>query len=95
MTNPPEDMVERVARAMCLDLGVPPDNWTEDEAGVPVFAWQLEAGTARAAIAAMREPTEAMIEAGEVACGSSYGVGPWECRTSFTAMIDASLEPSP
>jgi hypothetical protein len=54
-------MVEIVARAMCRDLGVNPDDWDEMD-DVRVYRWELEASTARAAIEAMARPTEGMIE---------------------------------
>ena len=61
------DMVERAARAYCVAEGVDPD---KDCAGlgnlVPVGetwpAWKVRVVPIRAAIAAMREPTEPMID---------------------------------
>lgn len=61
MTNP---VVERVARAMCLDMGICPDDWmTDPETWKAVHSWEREVSTARAAIAALREPTREMLNA--------------------------------
>ena len=62
-------MVERVARALCVAGHIPEGcGWTDDEkrefADEHWRAWEKEA---RAAIQAMREPTDAMIEAGAIA----------------------------
>lgn len=46
---------------------------------------------ARAAIEAMREPSEAMCTAGDECCGE-YGCGVWRMREIFTAQIDAALK---
>lgn len=55
----PEDeaLIEHVARAMCVELGLHADDWSEDAAGERIHVWQKEAGTAREAIAAMRSYT--------------------------------------
>jgi len=82
MTNPPEDMVERVGAAI-EDAMASDDNAPAD--------------LARAAIAAMRQPTEAMLDAacshapdtnsGEFSYDDALGV--------FQRAIDRALEPSP
>jgi hypothetical protein len=94
-------MVERVARAAYLEYsGSDPESeyawWYGKDEGQP-YDWRKEADRtsveaegflrcARAAIAAMREPTEAMIEAGRVRGLDDGGVeGRWR------AMIDAEL----
>jgi hypothetical protein len=51
-------MVERVARALSIADGMHPDACSNDEDEPP--AWTLYVGSAKAAIDAMREPTEAM-----------------------------------
>jgi len=93
------DMIERVARAMCRNRGLDPDEATSGEGRV--FAgggsefivhrrrWAEHSGDARAAIEAMREPTGEMLDAGDAACaGANERVWP--------AMIDAALaEPPP
>jgi len=66
-------MVERVARALQQEMGTAP-------ADEPPSSFAL----ARAAIAAMREPTEEMIDAWITAPGAIKG--------GWQAMIDAALE---
>ena len=65
------EMIERVAKAI---------------SGAP-FPSAKSIAKAKAAIAAMREPTEEMIEAG-IHCGDGYGKQP----KTFIAMIDAALK---
>jgi len=51
------ELVEKVARAMCIEAGVCPDDWWTDEAnpGVKTFMWQELESNARAAIKAVAE----------------------------------------
>jgi|AmaraimetFIIA100_FD_contig_41_5707065_length_408_multi_3_in_0_out_0_1 hypothetical protein len=65
-------MIERVARAIAKSQGV------ED-------TWRGYMAETRAAIAAMREPTEAMAHAGDQHAG----------RDAWQAMIDAALKEEP
>jgi uncharacterized protein YaiI (UPF0178 family) len=83
MTDAPlfKNMVERVARAMAAN---PPGEWYEERDGKTILARDLMP-TARAAIEAMREPTEAMIEARFRTLGNG-GQSEWQ------AMIDAALK---
>jgi len=90
----PMDMVERVARAMAKAEGwsLPNDMSLPYAAGSRVGRMM---GLARAAIAAMREPTEEMVRAGEkefiasdVACCMEPAEDCWQ------AMIDAALTSS-
>ena len=55
------EIIERVARAICASLDEDPD---AADTPYEIRGWRLHQSTARAAIAAMREPTEAMIGAG-------------------------------
>lgn len=61
-------MIERVARALCLEAGLDPDrkfkssNWGE-ETSPHEFAWHEFQPAARAAMEAMRDPTEEMVNA--------------------------------
>lgn len=89
-TDKTGSMVERVATAICLcnscdpDLAVPTGNVNTNTLAV---SWTLYVPQARAAIAAMREPTEAMMEAGR-------DLGPSEALITgneYRAMIDAAL----
>lgn len=72
------EMIERVARALFIEYGHEPEEWCEAHR-VHYIA------VARAAIAAMREPTEAMVDASGM--GSQLTSGMW------SAMIDAALKP--
>jgi hypothetical protein len=80
------DMVERVARALCAEDGTNPDDL--DSQGQ--IWWRCYIDDARAAIAAMREPTLDM----EVA-----GTEQWLCeaamedrsKANWQAMIDSAL----
>lgn len=66
------NMIERVAKAI-NDTMLQHGDYKPDE-------------LARAAIAAMREPTEEMVEAGY------YDAMAEDAKATFTAMIDAALE---
>ena len=97
------EMVERVARAICWANNRDPD-WL-NPTGTP--AWKFCEPDARSAIEAMREPTKAMIFAGDSAkedCvdetwssdddGNRYDYTRIRSDISsriFTAMIDAAL----
>ena len=75
------DMVERVARAL-RECDCDPMHNDEDYANM-----------AYAAIAAMREPTEAMIAKSlDGKAGDYLGVGPKVVTAVWQAMIDAALE---
>ncbi len=96
------DLVERVARALCIADREDPDAMVSTL--VPTYrgsdrmkfaevpAWTKRVKAARAAIEAMREPTDAMIEAG----GNKFS---WEheldeqaqLRAAWPAAIDAAL----
>ena len=88
-----DEMVERVARRLCAaSCGISderlahsaPNAWT-------IFVdghWQLYEGLARTAIAAMREPTDEMANAG--AAMNEFNVLS-EARAVWQTMIDAAL----
>lgn len=84
-------MIERVARALCR-LDGHPENAKMD--GKPL--WQDYVAEARAAIAAMRDPTETMLDGGLRAPNyledqaSKRG-----CANIYRAMIDAALAEQP
>jgi hypothetical protein len=87
------EMIERVARAMMEQdaLGA-----TADGPGIHRGGWRAYEGMARAAIAAEREPTEAMVTGGEVAM-FEWRPKPesWTLdmtREAWRAMIDAALK---
>jgi hypothetical protein len=85
-------MVEKVAQAI-LNASVQSAGrsvlWTDDDTSWPAERIREEArACARAAIAAMREPTEAMVDAG---WNASQGQG---CFLEWQAMVDAALAES-
>lgn len=88
MTTNNITMIERVARALCeaegMEWGAQASAMTSGSGGDNEQEYYLT--QARAAIEAMREPTEAMQDAGESHC-NDYGT-PSGC---FRAMIDAAL----
>jgi len=76
-----ESMIERVARAMCISDEMDPDSpGIGGIENAPAY-WVHYAGMARAAIEAMREPTDGMVEA-----GNRMG-----CIPTYSRMIDAAL----
>lgn len=83
------EMIERVARAICKAhwrLKGLSDAVADDEAG---NAWDLWTEEARAAIAAMRVPTEVMIQAADEC--EDYATYYASAETILGAMIDAAL----
>lgn len=75
------EMVERVARAIALAGGTEFDKLPASHG--PGFGMrQMYLSMARAAIEAMREPTEAMIAAGDEQ----------SCQETYRRMIDAALK---
>ncbi len=99
MSDVPE-MVERVARAiyeadpMMISITGERLTWDTLEFGVPNGGHRARCYRyARAVIAAMREPTEAMVDA-----GNANGLNYWRCdpptadaEASWRAMIDEAL----
>lgn len=90
------DMVEKVARAICRADGVDPDAigyglgvQMPKDAEYPL--WKAREAQARAAIEAMRTPTEAMRRAGTAAMPVCFDeeAGAISC---WQAMIDAILK---
>ena len=75
-----EDMVERVAEAI--------DAAMSDAAG---FERERAIAGARAAIEAMREPTEEMAIAGAIGIGG-HMPSPLDAADAWRAMIDAALQ---
>ena len=84
------EMVERVARALCRADGNPGKPETEID-----IIWHAWINPARAAIAAMREPTEAVKDAGYAAMlitlNDKFPPKPAALYV-FRQMIDAALE---
>jgi len=77
-------MVERVAKAVGdIAYGY------VDSAGTPT-TWDMSVVLARVAIAAMREPTKTMIDAGHDA--DEWGESNGDCGSHWKLMIDAALK---
>lgn len=89
-------MVERVARAICAADGHDPDGPPIDEYPSAIYPWAVYRNLAKAAIEAMREPSEEMKKAGEHAeISDSYGeyyVSADNAADIFRAMVDAALK---
>ena len=81
------EMVERVAAALCVEAGDEPYRDYIGMGNTPMKGWKMHERAARAAIEAMREPTEAMLTAGDTAMirNSDTSADAWP------AMIDAAL----
>jgi len=75
-------MVERVAREICKNAGHVTDRH-----------WQHYTNAARAAIEAMREPTERMIAAGAQRASGFASTGNRMCN-GYRAMIDKAIQES-
>lgn len=96
------EMVERVARAICAVTNIAmmgvteivldnpdyiiPAHKTTDK--IPVARWTLYVDQARAAIAAMREPTDDMLARGEIHNGLIRG---WRAMIDHALKSDAPL----
>ena len=89
------DMIEKMARAIAVNLGVDPDMWHFTLSEAPLLGWQQFEGTVKDVLEALRAPTEAMSDAGSHAYHEARGwrgdpVATSECNTVFQAMIDAA-----
>lgn len=93
MTAVPE-MVERVARALTTAAGHDPDGSVQTMIGKAAI-WTLGVEQARAAIAAMREPTGVVVEAveskAEERCRAAPAMTRWYGEDVWAAGIDAAL----
>lgn len=90
-----EDMVEKVARRLAIADGKDPDApaFARFPGGNPEgLCWRDEyTRPARAAIEAMREPNEAMVDAAFHGHGAPHEEGRKNTRETFSRMIDAAL----
>jgi hypothetical protein len=97
-------MIERVARAICAATDVTPENALGgpffDAPDAPYYfgepqqqapRWKLYVPAARAAIAAMREPTPGMVEAGDDTAGTLAITHDYSAYGTWQDMIDAAL----
>ena len=74
-----DNMIERIARVLCKESGgkdIYWENWIDD---------------AVLCIKAMRDPTDAMIEAGFESISASCDINPAELLIAWQAMIDTIL----
>ena len=87
-------MVERVARALCEQHGLDPDEIISVDVDAPVVRWTDWTGLARAAIEAMREPSRVMCEIASDESLSATGspIGDDQAKRCWQAMIQAALE---
>lgn len=84
-------MIERVARAICAAKGDDPDEPCEDWM-TEFSGWRGYQESARAAIEAMRDPTEAMIEAGAMVDNWCQSEGQAAQPDVYRKMIDEALK---
>lgn len=85
------EMVERVARALCVADGCDPDHESADPIDTGIKLWTRYVRDASAAIEAIREPTKAMIQA---AYDSSLDDDErFDAHEIWQAMIDEALKP--
>jgi len=86
------DMITRVSRAILKRRYYEPEFYTDEESFYldcdPDHVMEAEAD-ARAAIEAMREPTDEMLEA--MAAPFEWGFGVSDAREAFQRAIDAAL----
>lgn len=82
------EMIERVSRALCIADGCNPDHQSNDPLDDGQLLWTTYAKDARAAIEAMREPTDEM----RVALGNLAIFDPaFSTGDAWLVMIDAAL----
>lgn len=88
------EMIERVARALAQQVDEAAYNPIENLSGVGLDGVVDLLALARAAIEAMREPTEEMIEAGAAAGGWDERFEPIEAaiERSYEAMVGCALK---
>lgn len=90
--------VERMARAICLITR--PEADIDYIRSIPVHPlWEASLQQARAALAALREPSETMLSAGDsvmpqIAKGEDITTGYDALKEAWPAMIDAALTES-
>ena len=90
------DMIERVARAICIEDGCDPDQIAVGighrmPEGKSYPLWHARTQQARAAIEAMREPTADMVAIALPSLSCAYGHEPEDAAVVWAAMVDAAL----
>jgi hypothetical protein len=89
-------LVEAVARAMCAELGINPEDWSETDAGLRVYAWELEVNTARAGILATGAALDATQLVARLNEHAGYGYMPAVVRDDLygaAAALSCLLNP--
>jgi hypothetical protein len=88
------EMIERVARAICKSHGLHPDADAFKHGALRHYPiWQTYEEDARAAVEALRVPTQAMLEAGQEALPDPVNYnGPVDCIEPWDAMINEILK---
>lgn len=84
-----ETMVERVSAAIAATM------FGEHELPLTGYLADRYRETARAAVQAMREPTEAMVNAAYEQLTTRIENGPHDLYAAWRAAIDAALSPQP
>lgn len=89
-------MLEKMCRAMCVECGLDPDREFKSsnygpETAPHEFAWQEYLPEARAALMAIREPDDEMLDAAYVARRTKTGPDGSDDAKIHRAMIDAIL----
>lgn len=89
-------MIDRIAKVLCADAGEIGNMPTTYHPTVD-FVWQHYRVAARAVLEAMRDPTDAMVDAGDDQDGSGaeysgYSTIPASAAAHYRAMIDAALQ---
>lgn len=88
-------IIERACRALCLQHGIDPDKQVGTDAGGWAAQWTEFVPDVRTTLEAIREPTDAMHDAGADLIERGEGNRPDRplptLRNAFTAMIDAVL----
>ena len=100
------EIIERVARALCTAdgcspdaiVGIVPEVLSVPPPDIAMPAWRNYVDKARAAIVAMREPTDDMLEAGAFYFLSDRDAGPTLdpernlARSTYRAMLETALK---
>jgi hypothetical protein len=100
------EIIERVARALCTAdgcspdaiVGIVPEVLSVPPPDIAMPAWRNYVDKARAAIVAMREPTDDMLEAGAFYFTSNGDAGPTLdsernlARSTYRAMLETALK---
>ncbi|MGR9130753.1 hypothetical protein [Rhizobium leguminosarum] len=88
-----ESMIDRVAKALCARVDGNNPTRVLRTSPVVVYEWEMYKDDAVIAIEAMRDPTEAMLQAGAIADDNFSEAAPETASLRiYGAMIDAALK---